>query len=102
MPGGGEAQWKMTLGFSPEKNRYVGTWVGSMMTHQWVYEGELDASGKVLPLYCDGPPSKDGKSARFKDVLTWIDDDHRTLTAWMTDEQAQWRMIMAGRFVRVK
>jgi len=40
----------MTLGYDPQKKRYLGTWIGSMMSHLWVYEVELDASGSVLTL----------------------------------------------------
>ena len=43
----------MTLGFDPTKGHYVGTFVGSMMANIWEYEGELDASGKRLPLNYD-------------------------------------------------
>jgi hypothetical protein len=35
MPDGGEATTFMTLGYDPQKGRYVGTWVGSMMTYLW-------------------------------------------------------------------
>ena len=40
MPGGGPAQMMITLGFDPGRKRFIGTWVGSMMTNMWVYEGE--------------------------------------------------------------
>ena len=33
----------MTLGYDPQKKRFVGTLIGSMMTHLWVYDGALDA-----------------------------------------------------------
>src|SRR3546814_8051855 len=46
MPGGGAATTLMTLGYDPRRQRYVGTWVGSMMIHMWVYEGHLDDSGR--------------------------------------------------------
>src|SRR6266542_7081305 len=47
MPGGGAATTLMTLGYDPQKKRYVGAWIGSMMTHLWVYDGELDAAERV-------------------------------------------------------
>jgi hypothetical protein len=43
VPGGGLARMLMTLGYNPQTRRYTGTWVGSMMTHLWVYDGWLDA-----------------------------------------------------------
>ena len=43
LPGGGEARMQMTLGYDPETTGFLGTWVGSMMTHMWVYRGTLDA-----------------------------------------------------------
>jgi hypothetical protein len=55
MPGGGAATTILTLGYDPKKKRYVGTWVGSMMTHLWVYDGALDEGGSVLRLDAEGP-----------------------------------------------
>src|SRR5687768_16701320 len=55
MPGGGTARTLLTLGYDPARQRYVGTFVGSMMTHQWVYEGSMDPEGKVLTLDTEGP-----------------------------------------------
>src|SRR5437867_1016220 len=54
MPGGGAATTIMTLGYDPAKKRFVGTFIGSMMTHLWIYEGELDPAGKVLTLNTAG------------------------------------------------
>ena len=39
MPGGGLATMILTLGYDPARKRYVGTWIGSMMSHLWVYDG---------------------------------------------------------------
>ncbi len=45
----------MTLGFDPQKKKYVGTWVDSMMNHLWTYTGTVDATGKILTLESEGP-----------------------------------------------
>jgi hypothetical protein len=72
----------MTLGYDPQTARYVGTWIGSMMTHLWVYDGVLDAAGRVLTLEAEGPSmAGDGTMAMYRDVIELQDDDHRVLTA---------------------
>src|SRR3990167_5365736 len=78
MRGGGEAHMLMTLGYDPEKSVFRGTWVGSMMSHMFVYEGTLDADQKVLTLETEGPSFKDdGKPARSRDVITlWMIQRH--------------------------
>jgi uncharacterized protein DUF1579 len=46
MPGGGAATMILTLGYDPQKKRYAGTWVDSMMTHlgctmaRWTLRGK--------------------------------------------------------------
>src|SRR5262245_18041863 len=50
MPGGEVGTTMMTLGYDPTTQRFVGTFIGSMMTHMWIYNGTLDAAGKVLTL----------------------------------------------------
>ena len=47
MPGGGEARMLMTLGFDPERGRFTGTWIGSMMTWLWRNDGALDEDERV-------------------------------------------------------
>ena len=82
MPGCGMATTLLTLGYDPQKHHYIGTWVGSMMTHLWVYEGELDVIEKVLTLNTQGPAmSGEGKMAKYKDVIEFKSDDHRVLTS---------------------
>jgi hypothetical protein len=86
MPEGGAATTVMTLGYDPQKKRFVGTFIGSMMTNLWVYEGSIDASGKVLTLDTEGPKMCGGGEgmAKYKDVIEFKNDNHRLLTT--TDE----------------
>jgi hypothetical protein len=37
---------KLTLGYDLTKNKIVGSWVDSVTSYQWVYEGEFDESGR--------------------------------------------------------
>lgn len=99
MPGGGPATSVMTLGYDPDKNRYVGTWIGSMMTHLWVYEGTLDASETELELATVGPSmTGDDKMIKYKDVIQLVDDDNRVLrsSVWV----GTWQEIMVATYRR--
>lgn len=101
MPGGSFGQTLMTLGYNPETKRYLGTWVGSMMTHMWVYDGELDPGGKSLSLYCEGPDFESpGKTARYRDVITLIDQSRRLLTAQVQTSDGSWKDMMAAEYTR--
>jgi len=101
MPGGGDATMIMTLGYDPQKKRYVGTWVGSMMTHLWVYDGGLDAGGKVLTLDSEGPDmSGAGKMAKFRDVIEFKNDDLRTLTSHILGPDGTWLEVMTATYRR--
>jgi hypothetical protein len=103
MPGGAIGLTLMTLGFDVQKKRFVGTFVGSMMTNLWVYDGELDKDQKVLTLYADGPdftsPEKTGK---YKDLIEFKSEDHRTLSSHFQDENGAWHHFMTANYRRKK
>jgi hypothetical protein len=101
LPGAGVAASMMTLGYDPKKGRFVGTWVGSPMAFMWVYDGELDAAKKVLSLYSDGPDFvNEGKMGKYKDVIEFKSDDHRTLTAHALGEDGKWHEFMTADYRR--
>jgi hypothetical protein len=95
MPDGSPATTLMTLGYDPQTRRVVGTWVGSMMPHMWVYDAELDPAGKVLALNSEGPSMKDdGTISRYQDVIEFKSDDHRIFTARVQGTDGQWQSFM--------
>ncbi len=101
MPGGGQATSIMTLGYDPQKQRFVGTFIASMMTHMWKYEGTLDASGQVLTLDTEGPSmSGDSGMAKYQDVIAFISDDHRTLTSRIKGDDGTWTEFMTAHYRR--
>jgi hypothetical protein len=102
MPDGGVGHTLMTLGFDPVKGRFVGTFVGSMMTHLWPYEGSLDESGTVLTLDSEGPSmTGDGTNSPYRDVITMVSPDHRILSSHVPDGNGGWAEFMTAHYRRV-
>jgi len=101
MPGCGPATTIMTLGYDPQKERFVGTFIGSMMTHMWLYDGSLDAREKVLTLETEGP-SMDGRGrmVKYKDVMEIRSDNHRVLSSHVLDEDGNWWQFMTAHYRR--
>lgn len=98
---GAPATTLMTLGYDPQKQRYVGTWIGSMMTYLWIYDGELDASETVLTLHNEGPSMSGGdKMTKYKDVIEFKSDDHRVLTSHLLTDDGQWQQFMTAHYRR--
>jgi len=102
MPEGGEARSIMTLGYDPETKKYVGTFIASMMTYLWTYEGAVDASGNRLVLDAEGPSFTGEGKAKYQDCIEFLDDDHRTLTSYLLGPDGQWTKFMTAHYYRKK
>jgi hypothetical protein len=101
MPGGGDSTTLLTLGFNPQTKRFVGTWIGSMMTHLWVYDGWLDGAERVLTLESEGPDmAVAGKMAKYRDVIELESDDHRVLRSQAQGEDGTWHEFMTAHYRR--
>lgn len=91
-----------TLGYDPQKKKYVGTWVDSMNNFLWKYEGSVEASGKVLTLETQGPsPLKDGL-VRFKEVTEFRTNDLRVFTSSMQGDDGKWITMVKAEYRRKK
>jgi hypothetical protein len=103
MPGGGIGTTLMTLGYDPARKRFVGTFVGSMMTHLWIYDGALDPDGKVLTLDAEGPSfAGEGKMAKYQDIIEFKSDDHRVLSSQALGDDGKWHRFMTAHYRRAK
>ncbi|MDR6756047.1 hypothetical protein J2Y48_001337 [Mycoplana sp. BE70] len=101
MPDGQEAETLMTLGYDPQRGHYTGTWIGSMMNYLWHYEGVLEPTGDLLTLHSEGPDFKnEGKKVPYQDIITFIDDRHRTLTALVRQNDGSWDKMMEMHYWR--
>lgn len=93
----------ITLGYDPVKKRFVGSFIGSMMTHLWPYEGELAADGKSLVLNSEGPSFTDpNKMAKYVDTITMETPDRRILTSRYQSEDGSWHQFMRAVYTRRK
>jgi len=92
----------LTLGYDPQKQKFVGTFVSSCMASLWIYEGDLDAAEKVLTLATTGPSMTGKGLVPYQDVIEIVDQDHHSLTSHMQGEDGNWVRFMEMKFRRVQ
>ena len=86
-----------TLGYDVEKKRFVGTWIDSVASYTWKYEGEVDATGKKLTLNAEGPDWNDPKiTRRFRDVYEFKSATEIAVQSQMFNDKKEWETYMTG------
>jgi hypothetical protein len=102
-PDGGTMTSIMTLGYDPQAKRFVGTFIASMMTYLWIYNGSLDAAGKVLTLDAEGPDFSGGPNlVKYQDSIEFVNDDHRILRSQLLGPDGKWNHFMTAHYRRRK
>jgi hypothetical protein len=102
MPDGVPGTTLLTVGYDPERQSFVGTWIGSMMTHLWHYEGFLDEARRTLTLESEGPDmERPGQTARYRDIVELTGDGHRDFRAMVLDDDGTWREMMTATYRKV-
>ncbi len=97
----GTMSMRMTLGYDPARERFVGNWVCSVMTSMFVYEGQLEEGGKILPLNTEGPSFfEEGKLATYQDVIEIVDENTRLLRSRTPGQDGEWVEFMVARYTR--
>jgi hypothetical protein len=100
-PDGTPSTTIMTLGYSPGRNKFVGTFVASSMTDLWIYEGFIDRDSNALVLDTEGPSFADmSKRTRYKDIIRIIDENNRTMTSLYQGESGTFDEFMTLRYRR--
>ena len=92
-----------TIGYDAAKSKFVGTWVDSLTSHLWVYEGTLDESGSKLTLEAEGPHMTDPtRMAKYRDAYEFKGDDEVVATSSMLGDDGEWNTFMRGTGKRTK
>ena len=102
MMGGTKFSAIQTLGYDAEKKRFFGSWVDSMMSFTWQYEGVLDESGKKIILNATGPDMTDPKKVRdYRDAYEFVSDNEVTATSQIKNDAGEWETMMQATMKRV-
>jgi hypothetical protein len=100
MPDGNTGKTIMTLGYDPQRDRFIGTFVGSMMTHLWIYSGSLNATEKVLTLDTEGPNFSQDAMTKYQDIIEFVSNDHRILKSQILGDDGNWNHFMTAHYKR--
>lgn len=101
-PAGGELMKSIiTLGYDPDKKKFVGSFIATMMSSFWIYEGTLDKDGKTLRLASEGPRF-DGKPGmgQYEDVIERVSDDEYLFRGRFKSDDGTWNEFMLTRYTR--
>lgn len=91
-----------TIGYDPEKKKYIGTWVDSMTNFLWKYEGTLDESGKKIMLDAMGPNFMgEGEMTPYRDSYEFKSPDHIHMTS-AAKVDGKWVTFMTSEMKRKK
>lgn len=100
-PDGGTATSIMSIGYDAERRRFHGTFISSMMTYLWIYDGQLDA-GNVLTLDAEGPAYTGEGMMKYRDTIEFHDGDHRVQKSSYQDKDGSWHHFMTTRYRRTR
>lgn len=93
----------ITLGYDQARGKFVGSFIATMMTSFWVYEGTLDAAKKKLPLSSQGPRF-DGKPGmgQYVDEIELVSQDEYIFRGRLQGDDGKWIEFMTSRYTRVR
>lgn len=91
---------QLVIGYDPEQNTYIGTFIASMMTHLWIYSsGQIDETGNLLTLEARGPRMDGSGMEDYRDHIEKVDDNHWILWSQMRVGE-DWAKFMEAHYHR--
>ena len=100
-PNGEMGTMIMTLGYDPTKGKFVGSFVGSMMANQWIYEGTLDDTRRKLTLDTTGPKFDQSGLTQYQDMVEVVGPDQWILSSQVMGDDGKWTPFMTANHRRV-
>lgn len=95
-------QAMQTIGYDRKSEKYVGTWVDSVMGHLWTYEGTVDQDGKRLTLIAQGPNFiGEGDNLLYRDRYEFKSPDVIATISETKTGDGEWVPFMKGEMQRV-
>ncbi len=91
----------ITLGYDPQKQLYIGSFVSSSMTHLWPYSGTLDSTGKKLPLDSTGPKFTGEGTTSYRDTIEIVSPDLWHFSGEVLDDNGTWQTLMTSTNTRI-
>lgn len=81
----------LTIGYDPAQEQFVATYVNSMQTQLWSYEGTLNEQGTTLTLKTEGPFMGDpNQKADYRVVIERDDADRWTMSSQIHMPDGEW------------
>lgn len=93
---------RIVLGYDPQVERYVGTFIGSMFNQMWLYNGKIDATDGRLVLDTVGPKFEGQGTTNYQDIIEIVDQDHWILSSRVQGDDGTWTDFMTAHHRRVK
>ncbi|MCB9882289.1 MAG: DUF1579 domain-containing protein [Planctomycetes bacterium] len=91
---------RATMGYDPQRQVFVSTWVDTMTPHLFRFEGTFDAAGTTLTMHGDGPDPATGKPATYTTREEHHDDGTRTLEMFIQREGGERARIFSYKLTR--
>lgn len=94
----------LTIGYDPTKEKFVATYVNSMQTSLWTYDGTLNDEGTTLTLKTEGPFMGDpDQKAAYRVVIESKDADRWTMGSQiLVPDDGNWFEFLSFEYQRKK
>jgi Protein of unknown function (DUF1579) len=84
----------LTVGYDPQKRKYIGTIIDSMTSHIWQFEGTFDVTGNILTWETEGPVPNPQTPSKFREVTELKSPDHKVFTSSILGPDGAWNTML--------